>query len=205
MEIAATTSYPLLGPLFIGTLLNWHRVPTRLQFEHCSTPDSDVASQRIFIVSVVKNTSRIHGDEVPSSYDIRHKHERLLTASLVLNHRSSDRDSGQVLLAPIPRGKLAVSSLAQVDWEAPSPVHLQCFPSYWGRRYATVARTVGARRPTASAADSYRTDARRHPFVQRWEMGTTELGASWTRLDSGSGFSSLGSSKGGLTARPRWS
>jgi hypothetical protein len=38
----------LLGPRFIGTRLNWHVVPTRLQLEHCSSPDSVVASHLIF-------------------------------------------------------------------------------------------------------------------------------------------------------------
>jgi hypothetical protein len=40
-------TYPLLGPRFMGTRLNEHFEPTRLQLEHCSTPDSDDASQRI--------------------------------------------------------------------------------------------------------------------------------------------------------------
>jgi hypothetical protein len=47
-ELQTITTYPLLGPRFIGTLLNWQVVPTRLQLEHESSPASPVASHRIF-------------------------------------------------------------------------------------------------------------------------------------------------------------
>ena len=39
-------SYPLLGPRFIGTRLNWHTTPRRLQLEHVSRPVSELASHR---------------------------------------------------------------------------------------------------------------------------------------------------------------
>lgn len=41
-------TYPLLGPRFIGCLLNWQRAPVRLQLEQASGPFSLVASHRIW-------------------------------------------------------------------------------------------------------------------------------------------------------------
>lgn len=43
------TTHPLLGPLFIGILLNMQAAPTLLQLEHWSAPDSVVASHRIYV------------------------------------------------------------------------------------------------------------------------------------------------------------
>lgn len=40
--------YPLLGPRFIGTRLNWQATPRRRQFEHVSIPVSVLASQRTY-------------------------------------------------------------------------------------------------------------------------------------------------------------
>lgn len=41
-------THPLLGPRFIGCLLNWHLAPVLLQLEQASGPFSLVASQRIY-------------------------------------------------------------------------------------------------------------------------------------------------------------
>lgn len=57
------SSYPLLGPRFMGTRLKEHFVPTRLQLEHRSTPDSEVASQRIYR-SLSRRARRIISEEV---------------------------------------------------------------------------------------------------------------------------------------------
>lgn len=48
LEASKADTYPLLGPLFIGTRLNWHVTSRRRQFEQVSTPDSEVASQRTY-------------------------------------------------------------------------------------------------------------------------------------------------------------
>jgi hypothetical protein len=41
------STHPLLGPRFIGCLLNWHRAPVLLQLEQASGPFSLVASHLI--------------------------------------------------------------------------------------------------------------------------------------------------------------
>jgi hypothetical protein len=55
-------AYPLLGPLFMGTLLNWQREPTRLQLVHCSLPSSPVASHLIFL--------RRHSSQARETFDL---------------------------------------------------------------------------------------------------------------------------------------
>lgn len=87
-------SYPLLGPRFIGTRLNWQVTPRRRQLEQASTPDSELASQRTWKTRKLETgaVSRlVDRRRVPFYACIHRMHERFWTVSAAhFGHHSSD-------------------------------------------------------------------------------------------------------------------